>query len=138
MGGKLTSVLENAKRGKTQPRVFFDGACPICSREIGFYRGRRGAERIDWVDVSSPVSAELPPGLDRSTLLARFHVIGSNGCVRDGAEAFVALWSELPGFRWAARIAGTRPVLPILERLYLIFLKFRRDHRGKSNHLDCL
>ena len=138
MGGKLTSVLENAKRGKAQPRVFFDGACPICSREIGFYRGRRGAEHIDWVDVSSAVFAELPPGVDRSTLLARFHVIDINGCVRDGAEAFVALWSELPGFRQLARIAGARPVLPILERLYLIFLKFRRDHRGKSNHLDCL
>jgi len=137
MGGKLTTVLENATRSRARPRVFFDGACPICSREIGFYRRQRGADRIDWVDVSSPVSAALPPGLGRATLLARFHVIDRNGCVRVGAAAFVSLWSELPGFRWISHFAGARPVLPVLEGLYLVFLKFRGIRARKSNRLDC-
>ena len=32
------------------PRVFFDGACPLCAREIEFYQKQEGASRIAWVD----------------------------------------------------------------------------------------
>lgn len=108
-----------------KPMVFFDGNCPVCSREIRFYRRRRGAEQIVWVDVNSCESATLPPGLDRASLLERFHVTDRQGNVNDGASAFIALWRELPGLKLLARIAGSKPVLPILEVLYLLFLKLR-------------
>jgi predicted DCC family thiol-disulfide oxidoreductase YuxK len=32
--------------------VYYDGGCPICAREIGFYRARPGAEGFDWVNVA--------------------------------------------------------------------------------------
>jgi len=108
-----------------KPKVFFDGNCPVCSREIRFYRRRRRAEQIDWVDVSSCESAALPPGLDRASLLERFHVTDRQGNVNDGASAFIALWRELYGLKFLANIASSKPVLPILEGLYSLFLKIR-------------
>ncbi len=50
--------------------VYFDGACPLCRREIALMRrlDRRGA--IDFVDVSD--AATTCP-IDRAALLARFH-----------------------------------------------------------------
>lgn len=32
--------------------VYYDGACPLCRREIEFYRRRRGADAIEWVDAA--------------------------------------------------------------------------------------
>lgn len=40
--------------------VFYDGDCPLCQREIAFYRRRSGAERIRWIDVASCDEAVLP------------------------------------------------------------------------------
>ena len=107
------------------PRVFFDGACPLCSHEIAFYRKHEGASGIAWVDVSRTDVAELPDGLSRYDALARFHVQTADGNLLDGAAAFAHLWSTLPRFRLAGRVARIPPVLWILERLYNLFLPIR-------------
>jgi predicted DCC family thiol-disulfide oxidoreductase YuxK len=39
--------------------VYFDGNCPICSREIATYRRSRGGETIDWIDASHSEAAAL-------------------------------------------------------------------------------
>ena len=44
-------------------RVYYDGACPICSREIAFYRARPGAQGFAWVDATSCDLDALGPGL---------------------------------------------------------------------------
>ena len=38
--------------------VFFDGSCPICSKEINFYKMRAGADELSWVDVSDEIRAQ--------------------------------------------------------------------------------
>ena len=51
--------------------VYYDGACPLCRREIGFYRDCRGAEAVAWVDIAG--SAEAPaPDLPRAAALAQW------------------------------------------------------------------
>ncbi|GGB62224.1 thiol-disulfide oxidoreductase [Blastomonas aquatica] len=101
--------------------VWFDGACPLCLREIALMRrlDRRGA--INFVDVSSP-DALCP--IDQRELLARFHA-RENGVLLSGAAAFAAMWRAIPVLKplgWAAR---NRVVLKGLEWLYLRFLVLR-------------
>ena len=58
--------------------VLYDGACPLCRREIGIYRGLRPLRPdapVCFVDVSD-AALPLPPGTTREQLLARFHVRG--------------------------------------------------------------
>lgn len=104
--------------------VYYDGACPPCRREIDFYRHRRGAERVAWVNVSAAAEDRLAPGLCRADALARFHVRTADGHLVSGARAFAALWAGLPQFRWLGRIAGTRLALPVLEVAYRRFLRW--------------
>ena len=111
----------------TEPRqteVYYDGACPVCIREIDFMRSRRGGDAITFSDVSDP-STPIPDDLDRERALSRFHVRTSDGALHDGAEGFVAMWNELPALRPLARFARLPGVLPILERLYRGFLRVR-------------
>lgn len=111
------------------PTVYYDGACPVCRREIAHYRGRAGADTIAWVDVSSCPPEALGPGLTREAALARMHVRGADGALASGAGAFAALWQALPGFRWLGRIVGSRPVAPVAELAYRLFLLLRRAWR---------
>ncbi len=105
--------------------VFYDGACPLCRREVAFYRERRGAERVDWVDVSEAGTKDVAPGLSRQQALARFHVSDASGTLMSGGAAFAALWRTLPSFRPLGRLFGLRPFAWALERLYLVFLRLR-------------
>jgi len=105
--------------------VFYDGACPLCRREIGWYRRRRNDGRIDWLDVSQCADEALPQGLDRPTLLARFHVALPDGRVVSGPPAFAALWLRYPGLRWAGWLARIPPLPLLLEGGYRLFLRFR-------------
>ena len=105
--------------------VYFDGACPVCRREIAHYQRQRGADAIAWIDAASCDEAALGPGLDRSVVLQRFHVREADGTLASGAPAFVAIWRRLPAFGWLARLASLRPVLALLDAGYALFLRVR-------------
>lgn len=110
-----------------QLTVLYDGACPLCRREIGVYRGLqplRPESPLCFADVSD-ASLALPPDTTREQLLARFHVLSQNGQLLSGAQAFLALWAALPGWRWLA-LAGRLPGMAwVMERTYLLFLRWR-------------
>jgi predicted DCC family thiol-disulfide oxidoreductase YuxK len=107
--------------------VLYDGACPLCRREIGIYRNLQPLKPdspLCFFDVSNP-QASLPPGTTRAQLLARFHVQTREGELISGAQAFVALWAMLPGWRWLA-VAGRLPGAGwFMERMYRAFLSVR-------------
>jgi predicted DCC family thiol-disulfide oxidoreductase YuxK len=104
--------------------VYYDGACPLCSREIGTYRRLRGSDQVCWVDVSGE-AGPLGPGLTREAALARFHVRTDDGTLVSGGAAFVRLWGSLPALRWLAAIASRPPLSWALEPAYRLFLRLR-------------
>lgn len=105
--------------------LYYDGGCPVCTQEIGFYQRRRGAERIRWINLAQCEDAELGSDLPREAAYARLHARRANGELVSGAAAFAALWQVLPAFRPAGRIAGLPGVVHLLEWGYRGFLKVR-------------
>lgn len=105
--------------------VLYDGACPLCRREIGVYRDLQAHTPVRYVDVSAAPASALPAERTRSDLLARFHVQHANGRLDSGARAFIALWATLPGWRWLARLASLPGVPWVMERAYRGFLHLR-------------
>lgn len=101
--------------------VWYDGACPLCQREIALMRRLDGENRIAFADVSDP-AVTCP--VDRTTALRRFHV-REGGQVLSGAAAFAAMWRAIPRLRWLGRLAQVPPVGLLLEGLYRMFLKVR-------------
>ncbi len=116
--------------------VYFDGMCPVCSREISAYRRLRGGESIDWVDASRCEEAALRAGLDRASAMRRLHVRRGNGTLVSGAAAFVEIWKQLPAFAWLARLCANRPALLALDMLYDGFLRLRRYWRTPAAASD--
>ena len=111
--------------------VLYDGACPLCRREIGVYRGLQPLQAdapvwfADVSDAALPLPSALPPGTTREQLLTRFHVRGRDGQLLSGAQAFLALWAALPGWRWLALTGRLPGAAWVMERGYRLFLRWR-------------
>jgi predicted DCC family thiol-disulfide oxidoreductase YuxK len=109
-------------------KTFYDGGCPLCSKEIAHYRRIDSAGRIDWIDITAADAELAAAGLDLPTAMRRLHVREPNGEVVSGVPAFLAIWRRLP--RWhllAAAVSALRLTGP-LEWAYVRFAdrRFRR------------
>ncbi|MCE2969742.1 MAG: DUF393 domain-containing protein [Burkholderiales bacterium] len=109
----------------TRCTVYYDGACPLCRREIAHYQTQAGAELIAWVDVAADDAAP-GPDLTREQALARMHVRRADGTLASGALAFAHLWTQLPRYAGWGRVASWPPVAAVLEMGYRLFLRVRR------------
>ena len=103
-------------------KVWFDGACPLCQREIALMKKLNTRSSIDFIDVAHGQDPSCP--IDQAQLLARFHA-EEDGVVLSGAAAFAAMWRAIPALRFLGIAARNRMVLAALEKLYLVFLRVR-------------
>lgn len=110
-------------------RIFYDGACRVCAREVEHYGRSDHAGRLHLVDISAPEFDPTPVGISRDELMYQMHAIDAEGRVYRNVEAFWAIWQAFP----AATLYGllgrlvTQPLLRPLARLgYRIFARLRR------------
>ena len=109
--------------------VYFDGGCPVCSREVAMYQRQPGADGLNWVNVAGCTGQELGPDLTREAAMARLHLRRPDGSLVSGARAFTELWRALPQWALAGRVLGFGPGLWLLEAGYRVFLFIRRGWR---------
>jgi predicted DCC family thiol-disulfide oxidoreductase YuxK len=105
---------------KQQIEVFFDGSCPLCTREINLYKNTPTSCSISYSDVSSMESSE-----EKNKLMKRFHIKDQQGNMLSGAKAFVELWKQMKGWKYLAKPFDNKIGLSILEFFYVQFLKIR-------------
>jgi predicted DCC family thiol-disulfide oxidoreductase YuxK len=113
--------------------VVYDGTCLLCRREIGIYGDLKPNTLVCFVDVSD---AALPPGTTREQLLAPFRVRSRVGELLSGAQAFLALWAVLPGWRWLARAGRLPGAAWAMERGYRLFLRCGPMLQGWASRLE--
>ena len=106
--------------------VYYDGDCPLCSKEIGFYKTFKGADAIRWVDLRKAPSGLIETNLDRDAALERFHVRTPDGVLYSGGAAFAHMWSVLPALAVPGRLMRLWPFSVLLEAAYRTFLLMRR------------
>jgi 3-demethoxyubiquinol 3-hydroxylase len=134
----VNEAAQAAEKSALPLTVLYDGACPLCRREIGIYRGLQPLRPdlpVCFADVSD-AALLLPPGTTREQLLARFHVRGHGGELLSGAQAFLALWAALPGWRWLALVGRLPGAAWVMERGYRLFLRWRPTLQRWAFRLD--
>lgn len=121
---------------RAQPVVLFDGGCPLCAREIAHYRRLDGAERLAWIDIGRVPDLEQRYGIRPGDAMQRFHVRDRHGRWLTGAWAFAELWSHLPGYRVAGTALRRLRLLPLLDRAYGPFARWRLSRRCGAESCD--
>lgn len=117
-------------------RVFYDGGCPLCRREIAHYRRLKPLQPIEWIDIDKVPDRVAEYGVDHAQAMARLHVQASDGTLHTGAFAFLAMWRGLPGWRWLAWLLDRRRIPLLLDRLYQRFAARRLRRRCSAG--QCL
>jgi len=112
--------------------TYYDGGCPLCSKEIAHYRRIDRAQRISWIDITAHPHALRASGLDVATAMRRLHVRTGDGRLISGVPAFVAIWQQLPGYRLLAHLVRLLRLTRPLDVAYGRFADWRFRRRCRD------
>jgi predicted DCC family thiol-disulfide oxidoreductase YuxK len=117
--------------------VFFDGACPLCRREITWLRRLDGdRRRIRFTDIDAPGFVPGAVGRTRAELMARIHGRLPDGTLVTGVEVFRRLYAAVG---WRALVAVTRlpGIRHALDAAYAVFARHRLRLTGRCTDATC-
>lgn len=106
-------------------QVYFDGLCPLCSREIDHYRKQKGSGEIQFVDITAPEFDADKLGLDPIRVHREMHVRKTDGSLAIGVDAFIAIWEKLPRYHFAAKLGKKAIPHALLSAGYFLFARVR-------------
>lgn len=134
-----TSVPSTAAASRAL-QVFYDGACPLCSREVKHYRTRDKERCIEWIDIARPGFDAAEYGLDPVRVQQVMHARGPGGKVYTEVGAFVKIWEALPPgllttpLRLLLRIPG---MIRFANIFYRLFARNRYRLTGRCTPESC-
>ena len=110
--------------------VFFDGACPICDREIALMKRLDRRRQLEFCDFSSQEYNAASSGFAAEDLGTVIHARWSDGSVITGVEVFRAMW-EAVGLGFLARLSRLSLVEPLVLTAYAWFARNRLRLTGR-------
>src|SRR5260221_5037050 len=126
---------------KPKLTVYYDGLCPLCSREIAHYRKHMRDDSVDFEDITELSFDSATQGLDPRAIHRIMHVKTASGQIKTGLDAFIALWLAIPAYRWLGRVAGLPVVHGVMSMIYRLFAQCRpwlpRRKRADCPHDSC-
>ena len=116
-----------------QIRIFFDGECPLCTREIRLLRRLdRGRGRLRFEDISRPDFEAGADGLDVSALMDRIHGVLPDGTVVEGMEVFRRAYDAV-GLGWLLRPTSWPGLRHLADLAYATFARNRLRWTGRAS-----
>lgn len=116
--------------------VFFDGACPLCRREIETLRRWDRQQKIRFTDIAAPDFRPEELGKTREELMAEIHGRLPDGTWLKGVEVFRRLYAAV-GFRAAVWISRLPGISQILDLGYAAFARNRLRLTGRCHDQVC-
>jgi len=100
-------------------KVYYNSACPVCKAGIEGQQcalRKDGDVQVEWLDVHANPQLTSELGADIEAVRERLHVVGADGGLRVGSDAFAVLYAANPRRRWLGRLL-TRPVFRQISAL---------------------
>ena len=116
--------------------VFYDGACPLCMREIRMLRRRDHSARIRFTDIAAEGFDAAAVGLTWEALMERIHGRLPDGTLIEGVEVFRRLYAAV-GFGALVTLSRAPGVSQLLALAYRIFAKNRLRLTGRCVNGAC-
>jgi len=112
--------------------VFFDGACPICDREIALMKRLDRRRQLEFCDFSAQEYDAASSGFATEDLGAVIHARWADGSVITGVDVFRAMWDAV-GLGVLTKLSRLSLVEPLVLRAYAWFARNRLRLTGRSH-----
>ncbi|MDP5208473.1 DUF393 domain-containing protein [Microbulbifer sp. 2205BS26-8] len=99
-------------------RVLYNSACPVCNAGITAQKRKSTLCAVDWEDVHLDNNRVKALNLDLEFVRERLHLVDTEGRLRVGYEAFIAIWENSPGEQWKARVSRIPGLRWCLNKAY--------------------
>ena len=116
--------------------VFFDGACPLCLREVQFLHRLDRKEKILFTDIMAPGFDPESAGVSWENLMARIYGKLPDGSFVTGVEVFRYLYG-IVGFGFLVPLTRLPGVSALLDLAYKLFAKNRLRLTGRCHGKSC-
>ena len=114
--------------------LLFDGACPLCRREVETLRSRgQGNGRICFVDIDAPdYDPAAHGGISYREAMGRIHAIGADGRVIVDVAAFREAYG-LVGLGWLYAPTTWPWLKPMVDGIYGHWAAWRLKLTGRAD-----
>jgi predicted DCC family thiol-disulfide oxidoreductase YuxK len=116
--------------------VFFDGDCPLCTREIDLLRRLDRFGRIRFTDIAAPGFDPSALSTSMDALMSRIHGRLPDGSWIEGVEVFRRLYAAV-GFGPLVALTRLPGVSHALDAAYAVFAKNRLRWTGRCDAKGC-
>ena len=106
-------------------KVFYDGKCNLCSKEINYYIKIAPSGIFDWQDVNLMNDEFVNTGIKISDALKILHVIDVNDKLHLGVDAFIVIWNNLTYWKILARVLSIPIIRKVANIAYKVFANWR-------------
>ncbi len=110
---------------KKKIKVFYDGKCNVCNKEINFYSKIDKGEKFEWINIHKDTKQVKKTGITKDDLLSVFHIQEENGNFVKGVEAFKVLWGQFKYLKILSFLLKFRYINIFANSIYKIWLKKR-------------
>lgn len=132
----MPTVENQLDSSKFALEVFFDGACPLCRREINMLKGWDRQRRLRMTDISDPAFDPQAVGKTHEELMARMHGRLPDGTWVAGVEVFRRLYAAV-GFGPVLWLTRLPVVSQLLDLGYVLFARHRLRLTGRCKAETC-
>jgi predicted DCC family thiol-disulfide oxidoreductase YuxK len=116
--------------------VFYDGACPLCMREITMLQKMDRRARIRFTDIAQPSFDPATLGLTMDDMMKRIRARLPNGELIEGVEVFRRLYAAV-GFEKTVALTRLPGIAGALDLGYRWFAANRMRLTGRCEDGTC-
>ncbi|EDX84463.1 conserved hypothetical protein [Synechococcus sp. PCC 7335] len=112
--------------------LLYDGACPLCVREVNFLQKKdAGRGIVKFTDIADlDYSPEENGGVDFETAMGRIHAVRADGTVVKNVAVFQEVYDAL-GIGWMYAPTKWPVIGPVIDKLYDIWADWRLAVTGR-------
>lgn len=114
--------------------LLYDGACPLCVREVNFLQKKdAGRDIVKFTDIADlDYSPEENGGIDFETAMGCIHAVRADGTIVKNVAVFREVYDTL-GIGWMYAPTKWPVIGPVVDKLYDLWADWRLAVTGRPS-----
>ena len=106
-------------------KVFYDGKCGLCSKEINYYKRIVPKNIFEWHDIASNPNILKDIRISQYDALMYLHATDQKSNLKIGVDAFILIWDKLKYWKILSILIRTPIIYSIAKITYKLFANYR-------------